>query len=197
MTDNLIIQQITDSSELKVILKQLSVDIDKGGKKVLSDTSMYAFRQVPIWVGFIDTEPVTINVSYFGKRKKNAWMPYMNFYIAFTRIDQRRRYHAYHLAQHVRELAIKNGCIRLKSMACTVMGVRFHQKFNDQFWALNTKENVLLVDTPLVNIPFPTDTTPIEVRPWTDRLTPMTNEEIEAILSKGLKYDCISLQQSV
>lgn len=187
------IRKIEDSTELKALLRTLApkeVD-DWRGKKVLSDTGMYAFRGVPIWVAFVEGQPVSINVSYFGKRKKNVWMPYMNFYIAFTRLDVRRRGYAWNLAMHVRQLAENAGCIRLKSMACTELGVRFHQKTNDDIWAFNPEQNVLLIDTPLVpRDRFPSDSTPIEVRPWTDNITPMTNEEVEFYIKKGLKYDC-------
>jgi hypothetical protein len=185
---------LSDKESLKAILKRLSDGIDKSGKIVLADTSLYAFRQVPMWVGYIDNEPVTINVSYFGRSRKNVWMPYMNEYIAYTRPDVRRRHYALNLIYYIRDLAIKAGCRRLKSLVGTTLGCRFHQRQGDEIWAY-TDEHTFLVDTPLVNPDiFPKDTVPIEVRKWAQKTSPLTKEEIEHIIqTTGVKHDYYQL----
>ena len=179
------IRQVDDKLEVKKALEILKQGIDKNGKRVLADISVYMFRQIPVWIGYVDDLPVTINVSYCGRRKRNVWTPHVNEYIAFTRMDVRRRGHATELTTFVKEDArVNNKCVRLKSTIASTVGLRFHQKMGDDIWAM-TDENILLVDTPLVDRDnFPPDSTPIEVRKWTNRTYPMTYEEIEQLLQK-------------
>lgn len=155
----------------------------KTDSRVLADTRLMQFRRVPIWIGFVDKEPVTLHAMHVGKKKANAWTPHANSYIAFTKVSERRKGYASHLFRHVRALAAEAGCVRMKALIGTVLGVRFHQHFGDHIWALNDKQ-MFAVDTPLVDSSrFPSGVTPMSVRPLTDRVVPMTDEEIEQILS--------------
>lgn len=184
------IRLINPTTELKPILAKLSEGIDRAGKNVLSETSLMAFRGVPIYVGFVDDEPVTLNATTFGKRKPNAWSPYMNGYIAFTKVSERRKRYALTLVEHVKKLAVAAGCLRVKGLAGTVLGTRFHARQGDQFWAFTDRRS-LMVDSPLVDPSrFPQNVTPIAARKWTQRITPMTMEEVEEIIrTQKFSYD--------
>lgn len=184
------IRRIESRDELKTILEHLSVGIDRSGKKVLGETSLMAFRGVPIYVGYVKDEPVTLNATTFGKRKPNAWSPYMNGYIAFTKVDKRRCGHALELVYHVKKLAVESGCLRVKGLAGTVLGLRFHQRQGDQFWAWTDRDSIM-VDSPLVEPSrFPPNATPIAARKWTNRLEPFSSEELEEIVrTKTFGYD--------
>lgn len=169
----------------------LRIGSDKAGRKVLGDADMMFFRGVGVWVGIENGRPVTLNASHFSKRKKNVWQPYMNWYIAFTRIDERRKGYATDLAIHVRNLGVEAGCIRLKALAGTIAGTMFHWSLKDQMWAL-TPKNEIMVDTPIVKKRFPTDKTPIEARQYTDRLKPFLLRDIKSILKETkLAYEVV------
>ena len=179
------IRRIESDTELKPLVAALSVGIDKAGKRVLSEWSVMNFRKVPIWIGFVDNEPISFHASHFGSRKRDVWTPYMNFYTAFTRIDMRRKGYARQMYNYARFQAREKGCLRVKSIAGTVMGLRFHQGMGDLIWAWNDK-GMMVTDSPLVDASrFPPNTTPISVRKWTDRTQPLSNEEIEEIAVKG------------
>ena len=183
------IEKIGDKEQLKALVKLLKRDGDKSGKKILAEVDMLFWRGVPVWVGFNDEDPVTINATYFGKKKANSWEPYANGYTAFTRVDQRRRGYARELNTYIRDLAIGAGCLRLKALAGTKLGYHFHCAFGDQFWGLNDR-HMLLVDTPLVDpARFPTGIAPISIRKWAQRTGPLTQEELEVILTEPLHYD--------
>ena len=184
-SNQMAIRRIESDIELKLHVAALSVGIDKAGKRVLSEWSVMNFRKVPIWIGFLGDEPVSFHASHFGTRKRDVWTPYMNFYTAFTRIDLRRQGYARQMYQYARDLAREKGCLRVKSIAGTVMGLRFHQGMGDHIWAWNDKQ-MIVTDTPLVDASrFPPDTTPISVRKWTSRTQPMNQEEIEEVATKG------------
>lgn len=154
----------------------------KTDNRVIADARLMLYRRVPIWVGFVNGSPVTLHAAHLGKKKDNAWTPYANSYIAFTRMSERRKGHASELFLHVRKIATEHGCVRMKALIGTTLGVRFHQHFRDHIWAVNDR-HMLVVDTPLVDsTKFPAEATPMSVRPLTNRTTPMSPEEVQEVL---------------
>lgn len=182
------IQKISDGKHLRAIVKVLRGDYknDATGWAVLKEADLMMFRGVGVWVGFVDGVPVTLNATHFGKRKKNSWEPYANWYIAFTVASERRQGHAKHLARYVQNLACNAGCVRLKALAGTYHGLMLHNALEDQFWAITDKLEVQ-IDTPLVDKGC--TGTPPNARKWTSRTTPMTVEEVLAELgNRTLRY---------
>ncbi len=119
---------------------------------VLSEMSMFVFRGAIMYILVEKELPISFNVTYIGKRKKNVWEPYANWYSAYTVTPRRREGHAKKLATEVRNEAISLGCRRLKSLAGTYLGLVLHESFGDQFWGI--RENMeVIIDTPLVDMP--------------------------------------------
>jgi len=172
------IEKITDKLTLRSLVKSLRGDFraDRTGWAVLKESELMLFRGVNLWVGFEDGEAVTLNATHFGKRKKNVWEPYANWYIAFTSAEVRRRGHATTLARYVQEQAREAGCVRLKALAGTFGGLHLHAKLGDELWAITDKMEVQ-VDTPL-HPDQPKGSTPPNARKWTDRPTPLTVVEV-------------------
>jgi GNAT superfamily N-acetyltransferase len=117
--------------------------------KVLAEVELHVFRGATLWVACDGQEPVSYNVTRFGKRRKNVWEPYSNWYTAYTINSCRRRGHARRLALYVRSLARDAGCRRLKSLAGTRLGLYLHAALGDEFWGVTSSLEVV-IDTPLV-----------------------------------------------
>lgn len=159
------------------------------GRKVLGDLGYYKFTQIDMWIGFVGTVPVTVNISHIGSRKKNGWEPYLNWYVAYTTPEYRRLGAATTLGAFVRELAVEKGCVRVKSLAGSWLGLLLHHSFGDQFWGLTPKREVQ-VDSPLVDSSrFPADAVPPNGRKWTTSTVPMTLEALTALTDSKLRYD--------
>jgi hypothetical protein len=186
--------------ELSQIARVLTLNCRTSEKKILSpaEVRMMLFRGTSFWVLMDrDAMPVSLNATHFGKRKKNVWEPYANWYTAFTRPESRRMGYAKGLGWHVRREAVEAGCVRLRSLAGTYLGYRLHRSFGDQFWGITDKDE-LVVDTPLVTDevlaargrePFPSRTTPMGARKWAQRTSPLTPTMVEAYLERELRYD--------
>lgn len=194
---SVLIKKVESQDELKAIVKALKAEFsDPTGFPVLADAGLMFFRGCNTFVGIVNDVYVTLNSTHFGKKKKNTWEPYANWYIAYTRYDHRRQGYAKGLATEVRRRAVEAGCVRLKSLAGSQLGYELHRSFGDQFWA-KTLTLELAVDTPLVTSdwlveqgrqPFPEET-PINVRQLTTRTRPLTLDKIETYLASGLRYD--------
>ena len=184
------IKKIESRPELMDAIRGIKEGADRSTKKVLADTDMTFFRGVATWVGFVNGIPVTLNSTHFGKRKSGIWEPYSNYYIAVTRMENRRQGYARELNTYVEELAIKTGCIRVKALDGTRLGVLFTQGLGLDVWGL-TDKNDLIVDSPLVfDGRFPESVTPKTAKKWTNRITPLTKEEIEFVLNNvKFRYD--------
>ena len=183
------IRQVENTKDAEDVKKKMREGAPKGEKEILNFISTLVFRQVPVWVGMVGDEPVTVNGTYFEKRKRDVWGPYANAYTAFTRIDLRRKGYARELNNYVREKAVEAGCMRWKALTGSRLGIYFHQAFGDQFWCLNDRQ-MMVVDTPLVDASrFPLDQTPASASRWTTRTTPLTPEELEVLLREPLYYE--------
>ena len=103
-------------------------------------------------------------------------------------MNLRNKGYATKLALHVRKVAKERGCVRIKSLAGTRMGLGLHKKCGDLLWAVTEKLEVV-IDSPLTEN-YPTGSTPMSVRKYTERTTPLTYEEVEGELSgKLMCYD--------
>lgn len=188
---------ITDKLELRAIVSSLREDFraDRAGWNVLKEAEMLHFRTYFAWVLFDSSGvPLSINHTAFGKRKKNAWEPYANFYLAFTRPSCRKAGYASKLARHVETDAVERGCVRLKALAGTTPGLRLHLSLGHQLWAI-TDQREVVVDTPLVpDVPEWVGGRPPNARKWNERTVPYTPEELRAELGEGgLRYECAAL----
>jgi GNAT superfamily N-acetyltransferase len=117
---------------------------------VLDEVPTHVFRGSRLYILTFAGVPVSYHAVYLGRRKKNVWEPYANWYTAYTVNKYRRRGFARHLAIIAREDARRGGCVRLKSLAGTMLGIYLHAALGDQFWGVTDKCEVV-VDTPLVN----------------------------------------------
>lgn len=173
--------QLDDKEDVKVAIHFLrdpppGYAMTRGEREIIMDVGLAFFRGSGVWIGVVDGGIVTLNATYFGKRKKNAWEPYANVYTAFTRPDVRRRGYAKQMGLYVQTLAMNAGCRRLRSLAGSILGVHYHRCLGHEFWA-RTDKNEVVVDTPLV-IPSP-EGIPSTARKWItdDRTVPLTVEE--------------------
>jgi hypothetical protein len=119
--------------------------------KVLAEVELHVFRGATLWVACDGEKLVSYNVTRFGKRRKNVWEPYANWYTAYTINSCRRRGHARRIALHVRSLARDAGCRRPKSLAGTRLGLYLHAALGDEFWGVTSSLEVV-IDTPLVMV---------------------------------------------
>lgn len=124
-----------------------------GGEKskVLAEVELHVFRGATLWVACDRGKPVSYNVTRFGKRRKNVWEPYANWYTAYTINSCRRQGYARRIALYVRSLAKDAGCRRLKSLAGTRLGLYLHAALGDEFWGVTSRLEVV-IDTPLVMV---------------------------------------------
>lgn len=138
---------------------------------VLAEVELHVFRGGILKVLVTDQgKPLSYNVTRLGKRKKNIWEPYANWYTAYTIERERNRGLATQLAETFKEEAVKFGCVRLKALAGTLAGLMLHNKLKDQFWGI-TEMMEVVVDTPLVpnqayNGKRPPNAVTTDTEPW-------------------------------
>lgn len=137
---------------------------------VLSEIELHVFRGATLKVLTIEDYPVSYNVTRLGKRRKNVWEPYANWYTAYTVTRCRRQGYARFLAEMVKKEAIAFGCRRLKALAGTKLGVLLHAGLGDQFWGITDSLEVV-VDTPLIHLDdykgrCPPNSVTEETNPW-------------------------------
>lgn len=151
---------------------------------VLREVSTLVWRGAELSVLVEGETPLSYNVTYYGKRKKNIWEPYANWYTAYTVLANRRQGLAKRLAEASRKEAVRRGCRRIKSLAGTMLGVRLHESFGDLFWGIKDTLEVV-VDSPLV----PMKEYALK-RPPTSLAEIMTAEEvIRQLADRKLRYD--------
>lgn len=163
--------------------------VKKCGEKheVLSQTSLHVWRGASLWILLQNEKPVSYNITRIGKRKKNVWEPYANWYVAYTVVSLRRLGLATRLIKHVLSLAKDMGCRRMKALAGTSAGLALHASLGDQFWGL-TENLEVVVDTPMVHLPAylgktPPNATTTETVPW-----PL-ERVVQELNGRNLRYD--------
>ncbi len=147
---------------------------------VVAELDMTLFRGAQCWAVYAGEDIVHLHASKFGKRKKNKWEPYWNWYIAYTHPAHRRQGLAKKVSERIHHMATEAGCVRMKSLAGTFGGLRLHLSRGDELWGYKESGEVV-VDTPLVEGDWrgqPPNA--IVSKPMTLR---------EARMIKSLKYD--------
>jgi GNAT superfamily N-acetyltransferase len=184
------IEQITDKFILRSLLKswKQSEGIQKFDRAILGDADMLLWRGVKVIVAYDGDQGVSLNIIHAGKRKKNVWEPYANFYTAWTLPSYRRQGWATELYRHREQECIEYGCRRLKALAGTRLGAAFHRSLNHPMWC-STDKDELCVDYALISdVEWP-NSTPIGVRKYTDVTEPLEPSEVERRMSTGLRFD--------
>jgi hypothetical protein len=180
-----------NEAELKRHVAVLGDGCKGKARMVLEEWRPNLFRGIPVFIGFRDGLPVTLNITHIGKRKTGVWEPYANCYTLWTRKDVRRQGFCHALFNHVKAQAIAAGCVRHRSLAGTYDGYAVHRAVGDEFWAL-TPKNELMIDSGWVTPDggWPTDKPPKNARLYTDRLTPLSGEELDEIVrTTKLRYE--------
>jgi GNAT superfamily N-acetyltransferase len=165
-----------------VVNEMLKLGADK--HPVLTELRRDVFRGGRTWVLYDGVRPVSLNCTKFGKRHKNIWEPYANWYGAYTLPDLRRRGHAYRLYAEVERLAVLAGCRRIKSLAGSRAGLGLHRALHHQCWG-RTENDEVFVDSVLPGHEGKyTGLTPPQAPG-----TLLGARELDAIMKEGLRYD--------
>lgn len=152
------------------VLKELRRDVFYGGH---------------VWVMYNERgQPVSVNCTKPGKRRKNIWEPYANWYTAYTVVPLRRQGLALQLYKHVEAELEALGCRRIKSLAGSSAGLALHRAAGHDFWGC-TDNNEVYVDAPLPGS-----------RSLYEGKTPpqvpgkrLNKANVAELIKKGLRYD--------
>lgn len=152
------------------VLKTLDFDIYRGASGIAA---------------FHEGLPVSVHVSKIGKRHKNIWEPYLNWYIAYTTPHMRRKGYAKSLYELMEAMAENEGCRRVKSLAGSEGGAMLHHSLGHQMWGVTAKYEII-VDSPLPgHAHLYTDKTP----PTAQTAAPLTPAQLQYHINLGLLYD--------
>jgi len=177
---------VADKIEIGAVIKEMALLANEPKRHpVLAETGLYVFWGATVYVYFDEDDvPLSMNCTKFGKRKKNVWEPYGNWYGAYTLPAHRRMGYAYRLYAEVERDLVKAGCRRIKSLAGSSAGLGLHRALRHQCWGL-TAENEVFVDSVL----------PGHEGKYTGLTPPqapgnlMTSKEVDFFIKKGLRYD--------
>lgn len=178
------INPVSNPTELKEVVAAL-----KEGKThpVLAEAGMYMFWGATTYALYNGTraDPIALIQMKLGKRRKNVWEPYANWYGAYTREAYRRQGHATRLYRVLEQLAVDAGCRRVKSLAGSSAGLGLHASLGHQCWGL-TLTGEVFVDSPLPGSEhfYTSDMKPAQAPGW-----PMSPKGIEHTIKGGLRYD--------
>lgn len=155
------------------VLKELRRDVFYGGT---------------VWVAYLGsggTEPVSVHCTKLGKRRKNLWEPYANWYTAYTTAHRRRAGYATELYNAMECAALEAGCRRVKSLAGSAAGLALHMSLKHSCWG-KTANNEVWVDSP-----FPEHVALYRglVPPQAPKASRMLPPELKFIIKEGLRYD--------
>ena len=129
-----------------------------------------------------DGHLVSVNTTRYSARKaKDAWGVYAFFFFAYTLPRYRFLGYATELNHLMEEKAREQGYSRMRSLIQSRGGFRLHRRFGHHIWGI-AEQGELVVDTPLSNKVFP-NTVPKRARAYSDRPTPLTDEELLPLLT--------------
>jgi GNAT superfamily N-acetyltransferase len=184
----MIVELQQNPQTLKTLIKDMR---DASGEKhpVISgsDVNLYLFYGAVICVKYAGLTPVSVNMTKIGKRKKNIWEPYANWYGAYTLPSHRRQGHATELYRHVEGLAVSAGCRRIKSLAGSGAGLALHKSLNHDCWGL-TPNHEVWVDSALPGSEqhYAEGSVPPQA-PASKKMTPA--QMVQLIVNQELRYD--------
>jgi hypothetical protein len=152
---------------------------------VLKELGLYTFWGATTMVMYNEDDvPVSLNCTKIGKRKKNVFEPYANWYGAYTLPTERRKGYARELYFSMESAALIAGCRRIKSLAGSSAGLGLHMSLGHQCWG-KTANNEVWVDSPLPeHAHLYKGLTPPQA-PGPRMLVP----ELKQLLKQGLRYD--------
>lgn len=128
-----------------------------------------------------DGKLVSVNTTRYSARKsKDAWGVYAFFFFAYTLPRYRFLGYATELNHLMEEKAREQGYSRMRSLIQSRGGFRLHRRFKHHMWGI-AEQGELVVDTPLSDKVFP-HTVPKRARAYTDRPTPLTDDELLPLL---------------
>lgn len=160
----------TASSERHPVLTEVRRDVFYGGS---------------VWVAYDAAAlPVSICVGKVGKRKKNIWEPYLNFYTAYTLPSARRKGYATALYRIMEAAALEAGCRRIKSLAGSSAGLGLHLSLGHQCWGFSDN-NEVYVDSPLPGH----EALYLGLTPPQSPGVYMAEGNVKKTIKKGLRYD--------
>ena len=152
---------------------------------VLKDLRRDVFYGGSVWVLEAGDEPLALTCGKLGKRRKNKWEPYLNWYTAYTLPAYRRQGWALLLYAQMERAAVAAGCRRVKSLAGSRAGLGLHRALGHACWGL-TPEREVFVDSPL----------PGSEHLYTPAESPaqapgarLGAAEIRNLIKEGLRYD--------
>ena len=186
MKQTIQIETITDTARLRGVVKAMVEASGGTAHPVLKESALYMFwgaLTLALWEPKRDVATSLLQMK-LGKRKKNVWEPYANWYGAYTLPDRRRQGHAYRLYAEAEKAAVDAGCRRVKSLAGSVAGLGLHRALHHQCWGL-TDGGEIFVDSPL----------PGHEERYTGLTPPqapgalMTEAELNRVALEGLRYD--------
>lgn len=157
--------QSVDHHELKRLLKLTDLATDNPSRQILKQINLCAFWGAGCWVALDGGgNLLSFNMTKVGKRRKNVWEPYANWYLAYTVPQYRLQGCAKELGLFVRHAALELGCRRIRSLAGSWAGAALHASMGDWFWGL-TPDGEAVVDSPLdLTIAYPQNVLPGSVR---------------------------------
>lgn len=101
------------------------------------------------WAVEKDGRLISFNATRFNKRTdKDGWGRYINWFIAYTLPQFRRKGYACGLQLHIEALGRERGYHRVKSLIESYAGFRLHLALAHQLWGVNAR-NEILVDAPI------------------------------------------------
>jgi GNAT superfamily N-acetyltransferase len=181
------ITNISDKLEIKRLIKLMKSHSNDNHPVISgSDINLYIFYGAVFLFKMDGGVPVSVNMTKIGKRKKNVWEPYANWYGAYTLPDCRRAGLATELYRATEELALAAGCRRIKSLAGSSAGLALHHSLGHQCWG-KTENDEVWVDSPLPGHEhlYSHNMTP----PQTPSMFRMTTSDIIQNIQSGLRYD--------
>lgn len=164
------------------------VEYEGAKHPVLKDLRRDVFYGGQVWAAVDATGlPLSVHCTKLGKRKKNAWEPYANWYTAYTLEDLRRRGLAQALYRAMEAEALAAGCRRVKSLAGSREGLHLHNALDHHCWGYTPNDEVY-VDSPLMGFENMYADMGAPAQAPGPRMGP---SGIAAALKNGLRYDKI------
>jgi GNAT superfamily N-acetyltransferase len=148
-----------------------------------------------LYILFVDGKAASFNATYFARgREKSAWGRYVNFHLAYTFPEYRRRGYTTLIARTVFEQAHAQGYKRVKSLCQTYGGYRLQVALGHEFWGFQSKYHdgrarlgtgALVVDSPLSKSDSFPEGVPYEAARSVNNPHKLSAEELQAVFPEN------------
>ena len=180
------VERITEVPAASEVAKQLR-ELSGERHPMFPEFRVYVFRGAELYVQRDAAgAPVSALIMGYGRRKKNIFEPYANWYVAYTVPAERRKGHATALYRHAETEAVARGCRRVRSLAGSAAGGYLHLSLGHLFWG-RKETGELFVDSPLPG--YADLYKGGKVPPLVATAAPMSTRDVRAALKQGLRYD--------